>query len=419
MIGIIVVTATLGEQKTIGERLLEELKKNLETEGREFLLVTTDNECDSNFSKELQKYSGLAIVVATGGTESTIRSLCRSFRKPLLLFCNPHHNSLASGLEVYGKMRFTRRIRLYYAENENDFSEIERFARVVKVLHRLHKTAVASFGPPSKWVLTSENKKILGDFGLEYHELSFSTLQKALKNVRNEQIKEAKKKLPHNFPIEKCPADDLSSSLQLYVALKELITNHNYDAVTICCFDLLSSGVTACLPLAMLNSEGIVAGCEGDVQALISMIAARYLTGKTPWMANPTRVSFQDNTLTLAHCSAPFSMLDDSDQLQFKPHKESGMGISFKGKIAAGKGTLLRVGGPALEKILLSDCSVVQNDLDDPSLCNIQLKLKLGVPVSEWIHDSLGNHQIFVPEADTKIFRDFAFYQNLKIMPKQ
>jgi len=417
MIGMIVVTATLGDQKQIGERLLDELKKNLETEDREFLLVTTDNECDSNFSRELQKYSGIAIIVATGGTESTIRALCRSFRKPLLLFCNPHHNSFASGLEVYGKLRFTRRIRLHYSREDNDFSEIERFCQVVKVFHRLHATSLASFGPPSKWVLTSENKKILGDFGLTYHELSFHTLQKALDRVEEKDIDEALKKLPPHFPVNKCPSQDLQSSLKLYCALKHLIDNHHYDAVTICCFDLLSSGLTACLALALLNAEGIIGGCEGDIQALITMIVAYYLTGETPWMANPTRISYKDNSITLAHCSAPFSLLDQDRPLDFKPHKESGQGISFQGSIDAKEGVLLRIGGPAMEKMLFSPCTVLKNEIKDSSLCNIQLQLQLEAPVADWIDHSLGNHQIFIPDVDTDIFRDFAFYQNLQVFP--
>lgn len=418
MIGIIVVTATLGDQKKIGEQILNRLREKLSPIDGEFLIATADDDTHSIVKENLQKYSGLAIVIATGGTEANIRSLCRAFRKPLLLFCHPHHNSLASGLEVYGNLRFTRRIKLHYSIQEDDFSAISYFLRVVKVFHRLQKTKLASFGPPSKWVLTSENKKILGNFGLEYHELSFNTLQKSLNNVQKEEVDEAYNKLPSQFPVEECPKKDLHSSLQLYVALHNIIKTHRYDAVTICCFDLLTSGKTACLALALLNSEGIIAGCEGDVQALISMVLAHYLTGKETWMANPTRISYEENSITLAHCSAPFTMITQNRRMAFCPHKESGIGISFNGYIDAKKGVLLRVGGPDLENMLLSDCIVMNNNINDSMLCNIQLKLKMKESLTQWLNNSLGNHQIFVPDADALIFRDFAFFQNIEVFPK-
>ena len=59
-------------------------------------------------------------------------------------------------------------------------------------------------------------------------------------------------------------------------------------------FDIVKTcGTTSCLALALLNDEGIVAGCEGDMQTLLSMFLAS--------TAMPHGVL---STTTRRHCAA-------------------------------------------------------------------------------------------------------------------
>lgn len=54
--------------------------------------------------------------------------------------------------------------------------------------------------------------------------------------------------------------------------LKEVICTNQLDAITLECFDMVNNhSVTACLALALLNSRGVVAGCEGDLVSLPGM----------------------------------------------------------------------------------------------------------------------------------------------------
>ena len=70
------------------------------------------------------------------------------------------------------------------------------------------------------------------------------------------------------------------------------------------CFKLIErTGTTGCLALAMLNVEGIIAGCEGDLQSVFTLLVAKALTGKVGFMANPSMINARNNEIILAHCT--------------------------------------------------------------------------------------------------------------------
>ena len=59
---------------------------------------------------------------------------------------------------------------------------------------------------------------------------------------------------------------ELKLALRIYSALKALVVKYKLDGLTVRCFDLLSTiHSTSCIALALLNNEGIIAACEGDV----------------------------------------------------------------------------------------------------------------------------------------------------------
>ena len=119
-------------------------------------------------------------------------------------------------------------------------------------------------------------------------------------------------------------------------ALGDVLDDHDLDAVTVRCFDLLGDpGTSGCLALANLNDEGIVAGCEGDVPSTLAMLLVRYLLDRPSWMANPASVDVESNRLVLAHCTVAPSMVDG---FSLDTHFESGMGVGIHGHFAASAG---------------------------------------------------------------------------------
>ena len=57
------------------------------------------------------------------------------------------------------------------------------------------------------------------------------------------------------------------------------------------------------MALSLLNDDGIIAGCEGDLQSIFTLLAVKALTGKDGFMANPSMINSRTNELILAHCT--------------------------------------------------------------------------------------------------------------------
>jgi len=188
--------------------------------------------------------------------------------------------------------------------------------------------------------------------------------------------------------------DALVDALRVYVALRQLALRHRLDGLTLRCFDLIGRlGTTGCLALAILNSEGLTAGCEGDEQSLVTMYMLSRLSGAPAWMANPARV--EGDALLLAHCTAPLAW---GGPCRLTTHFESGIGVGVDAAHPGGEVVLARVDG-RLEKIVAARGVVAESGMGLPGLCRTQVRVRLGVDPWEFLEASPGNHLVVAPGA--------------------
>ena len=67
----------------------------------------------------------------------------------------------------------------------------------------------------------------------------------------------------NNFFADRC-AEEIEKALNVYGGCQRLIEKYKLDAITVRCFELINYvPTTGCLALAILNTEGIPAACEG------------------------------------------------------------------------------------------------------------------------------------------------------------
>ncbi len=112
---------------------------------------------------------------------------------------------------------------------------------------------------------------------------------------------------------ERIGSDKIELSVRMYRAIRKICEEQDYQAVAFSCWPKLMPlrGMSGCLINALLNNDGIVAGCEADVLSTVSMLALRYLTGSSTVLMDLPKFDLQDNTLMLWHCgTSPFDMAD-------------------------------------------------------------------------------------------------------------
>jgi L-fucose isomerase-like protein len=96
------------------------------------------------------------------------------------------------------------------------------------------------------------------------------------------------------------------------------------------------SQTTACLPLNVINDEGLMAFCESDFVVIPSGILLRYISGKPSFMQDPTYP--HDGVTTCAHCTGPSRMNGkDFEPTEIHTHFESDYGAAPKVNMRKGQ----------------------------------------------------------------------------------
>jgi len=196
---------------------------------------------------------------------------------------------------------------------------------------------------------------------------------------------------------------EIEEAMYIYGALRRITDKYRLDGLTVRCFDLLDTvHSTGCAALAILNSDGIYASCEGDVPALISMAVLGELPGEPVFMANPSRIDTDHNQIVFAHCTLPITMPND---FEIMTHFESQLGVAFRGHIAEGPVTVFKCNG-MMDEYFVTDGELLKN-LTEYNLCRTQILLKLEKSVDYFLKDSIGNHHLIVKGNHTRLIEEF------------
>ena len=131
----------------------------------------------------------------------------------------------------------------------------------------------------------------------------------------------------------------VENAFLLYDLFKELMLEHQAPAFTIkdCMGAIIPlSKTTACLPLSLLNDEGLLAFCESDFVVIPAGILLRHVTGKPVFLHNSTFP--HQGMVTCAHCTAPRRMdADRYENVLILTHEESDYGAAPKVEIPIGQ----------------------------------------------------------------------------------
>ena len=334
------------------------------------------------------------IYVRTGGTEGIFKRLLpellsRSDR-PFYLLTSGKSNSLAASMEILSFLRQNNfRGEIIHGNAAYINKRIELLEKVGVARKHLRGSRLGIIGKPSDWLISSHAEKdVVKDvMGIELVDISMQELLDVIAAT------------PLSEPNEQFPAEDfgkaLPGAIQIYNALKVIVERHRLQGFTLRCFDLLTAvRNTGCLALAKLNSEGIIAGCEGDVPAMLSMKIAQSVTGVSGFQANPARIDPETGEMLFAHCTIPFNMVE---RYELDTHFESGIGIGIRGYMKEGPVTIFKVSG-RLSRYFVEEGELVRNQAE-PGLCRTQQVVKLCHPnaASYFLTDPIGNHHIILP----------------------
>jgi len=341
------------------------------------------------------------IFIKSGGTEVKFKYIFKQVKGPYLLLSSGLHNSFAASLEIASFLKQEgEKVEIIHGDSDYIARRIKELSKIFEVKNRLASTKLGVIGKPSDWLIASEvdYKKVKDNLGISLIDIKMDELVKEIEqdhNFTHSKLKDIKNKGFDSKSIE--------GALKIYSGFKAIVNKYKLDGITVRCFDLLEIYKnTGCIGLSLLNDEGILAGCEGDIPALLSMVILHYLTNEPVFMANPSSIDIDKNEIILAHCTLPLNM---PDEFYLKTHFESGLGVGIKGVIGEGEATIFKLSRDGKE-YFVSGGEIIEN-LNSENLCRTQIRFRMNEGVKYFLQNSLGNHHLICKGDYNKLVREF------------
>ena len=386
--------------------------------GQEGLEALIDGGRRSNGPFPGDPYSKTLCFIATGGTEEIFRDYVDVLPRPVLLLSDGLHNSFAASFEI--KTYLTDMgiaCSLFNAPLSNNPDFYQMLEQVLfgngspaepptpgdplpampkNVLKAFEKTKVGLIGGASGWLISSEidRQAVEKTYGTKFEDIPLQELEAAFFAVAaNDPQLDTIVARGEPFLTGGRTAGDLREAARMYLALRGICAKHSLNAFTLKCFGILGScRTTACLAMAMLNDEGIIAGCEGDIPSLWTMLYVNYLYGEPAFMANPSSSNRQELTIDFAHCTIPLKMVHG---YRLPSHFESDSGIGIAGSVPSGRYRIVKISGRELERFYETEGDLIMNT-NIPQRCRTQIRFRFASEeeFDRFFQVSKGNHVI-------------------------
>ena len=333
------------------------------------------------------------IYVRTGGTEGIFRRLLSQLRAqsqaPFYLLTLGKSNSLAASMEILSFLQQNGlQGEIIHGNADYISHRIQILAKVGEARRKLKGSRLGIIGQPSDWLISStvEPTIVSERLGIELVEISMEELLQA--------IEKTPETVSQEDTTNKTILKALPMANRIYGALRTTVDRNKIQGFTLRCFDLLTAvHNTGCMALARLNAEGIVAGCEGDVPAMLSMMIVQSLLGVSGFQANPASIDPETGEMLFAHCTIPFNMVE---RYELDTHFESGIGVGIRGYMKEGPVTIFKVSGD-LSRSFIAEGELVRSQAKS-DLCRTQQVIQLADKnqTNYFLTHPIGNHHIIL-----------------------
>ena len=322
-----------------------------------------------------------------------------------ILIGSQHDNSYASATEVKAYLNEMNIPAILLDEEEFETPALlMEFMTVKLALKNLNGKKLGLIGQVSDWLISSAIPAELLEekLGIKLTVIPWNELA---------HFSEFKASGPFLDSFSGSTHIDLTETAKVSALLTNTIQNRNLDAITVECFPMVQKdSVTACLPLAKFNNEGIPAGCEGDLTAIAGMMLCKELTGIIPWIANINKAS--DEVCKFSHCTIAPGLVSG---FSVKTHFETGKGTAIEGDFKGDLITIFRFDNK-LSKAFIATTNITDRP-KSATACRTQIEVKLTENEVKLLRQSpLGNHHLIFPGDCKKLLQLACMFLGIDVL---
>ena len=270
--------------------------------------------------------------------------------------------------------------------------------RVIRALKNAH-VGIAGFRAHGFFNLGVQDNQLFQHTGviLDHYELSeIHNLE-----VSTEAVELRRQQIRDLFEVSTLSEFQLTKVAELSAKLTAFFALHKLDALAVRCWPEFARdfGVSPCAAMSILQSEGLILACEGDVEGAMSMIAQRAMGATTPFLFDFSQVDFEQDFALFWHCGvAPCNLWDGSCVRSLDTYFAGGKGVTADFVLKSGKLSVARIDSARGEyRVFLQSCKAVPME---KLLKGTYMKVVFDRPVKEVldlvINNGLAHHSSVV-----------------------
>jgi len=326
--------------------------ENVEWEFVQELIIEIDeaqNSAHTLFSKEID---GLICISGTFALGHLILELNKIINRPILLWGLeelPYNggkirlNSIC-GINLNASNLYKAGIKNYQViiGNQVDKDWLDAI-RIFKTFSTAH-IGILGFRAKGFFNLDIDELDLYRETGIliDHFELNevYST------EVNEEKIANRKTQIISIFDRSGINDDQLDKVASLTAKFDKFMAKNNLDAIAIKCWPEFAAefGISPCAAMSILQSEGKILTCEGDILGSLSMLAHKAIGAESPFLSDFSQINLKENFGLLWHCGvASCNLWDEKSTRSLDSYFAGGKGVTADFVMKSGDISLLRI----------------------------------------------------------------------------
>lgn len=327
-------------------------------------LITTETEVEQLLDTlEAERVDVIVVHFITFALGAVIPMIVERLKVPVLLWSMPEppmqggrissNSFCAVNMNAHAMWKLGYDYVHVHAPLEAAAGPLGRKINVFKCLKRLsrYKLGVVGNRVPGFYASNGDELLLRRELGVEIELITLWELIEHTRKITGQKQAEGLKVLTDSgSPTEGVNAAELNKGAALFEAFLALKEKYQLDCFSVRCWpefgDML--GIAVCAISSLLNDEGILTGCEGDIYGTVTMMMERELTGGLPFFCDLISIDSDENVGMTWHCgAAPASLCCSSAKPELRKHSimDGGgkKGLTMEFPIKPGRVTMARL----------------------------------------------------------------------------
>lgn len=321
---------------------------------------------------------------------------------------------------------------LFYALDDDalkkDFNVIFSALQTLKNLKNKRIGLIGSRAP-GFYTSNFNELKLREELGVEVEQIDISKVYIGAEKIKEEEVVAESEKLLETINYQtKVENKHVKQLIRSRTAIANIAEEYRLDGFAIKCWPEfhVDYGTTVCMALGMMNSNGLMTSCEGDVYGAVTMMMQNMISGQLAFFADYIFSDEQKNAGLFWHCgSAPVDLAEDTSKvimnnfsviqkgapdkgcvLDFQIYsKDKRVTINRLGTDSNDNFRILNIAGKGME----SDYSLRGN------YCQVQFDNSLESIRKGILDNGFEHHYSLVMKDITSVIDEIAFWKNYKV----